>query len=557
MMIKNYFSKLFGRIQAHALTAYLIVANMALIVFAIVFSNAGMLPFKSVGDFSFFAILALMLAIYRPGWGFLFFIGSLALENINLAPANIGISVRPYQFMALVTIVALIIGFSTKRLKFDLPKWKWVDALAIVFAIGGFLGALGAIHSSASLKQAVIAATFVVIYFLVRVYVQNIGDLKRIIPFFLSSGVVVALYGVLQNIRFARGLNSFEVMPGRPNGTFTEADWLGIYLTFLLSVMYAMIYYSYKNCDNIKSKISNFQFPISKQFSIIQFFNYALLALVYIVLILTVSRSAWLGAVVVTIGFLKAILIGKSHPENQAGFWNKIVHVYTNLDWKAFLGSLGGITGVLIVSVGIVYVSHLTTFQIFNRVQSTSGLQKITIACESGFDIVIPQEISNVNDLAQYHCRHINLENIAKEKAAGNVVEEVYRPDPNIGIRSKIYHTANDQIKQHPIFGIGWGSIGTILGKDDRGASLNASNIFLETWLGAGLLGFLSLIILLGYIFVAGVIQWLNTEDKAVSIFILLALFATIIPNLFNSGIFLGFVWVYLAVAVSLLQKES
>jgi len=32
---------------------------------------------------------------------------------------------------------------------------------------------------------------------------------------------------------------------------------------------------------------------------------------------------------------------------------------------------------------------------------------------------------------------------------------------------------------------------------------------------------------------------------------------AVVIPNLFNSGIFLGFIWVYLGVAIGLIKKNG
>ena len=553
-----YINNLVNILKINTVKLYLVIADVLLVIFAIVFANAGLLPFKSLGDFAFFAILALVLAIYRPGWAFLFFVGSLVLENINLAPASIGISIRPYQFMALVTIIALAVGFGAKRLKFEIPKWKWYDALPIIFALAGFLSAIFSITGPIGesnlqpFKQAVIATTFVGIYFLVRIYVQTFDDLKRVAPFFLSSGVVVALYGIWQNIRFAGELNSFEVMPGRPNGTFTEADWLGIYLIFLLSAILSIIYYL-----NKKIRISNDQFSISNKFSIIQFFNYVLLTLAITALVLTVSRSAWLGAVIITLGFLKMVLLSNSRPENESGFKNKFFAIYKKVNWRGFFRILRNLALAIICSIAIVYVFNLTTFQLGSRAASTGGLQKITIACLGGSDKVVPEKINSLAELENYGCRHINLEDIEKELESSNAVLEVYRPDPNVGIRAKIYKTAWEQIKQNPIFGIGWGSIGSILGTDDRGASLNASNIFLETWLGAGLLGLLALVILFGYICIAAIRQWLNNEDKTVSIFILLTLVAIVIPNLFNSGIFLGFVWAYLAVAVSLLQKES
>ena len=47
-----------------------------------------------------------------------------------------------------------------------------------------------------------------------------------------------------------------------------------------------------------------------------------------------------------------------------------------------------------------------------------------------------------------------------------------------------------------------------------------------------------------------------NGSDVAAT-FILLGLFAIFVPNLFNSGIFLGFVWVFLAIAVGLSGKKK
>jgi O-antigen ligase len=172
---------------------------------------------------------------------------------------------------------------------------------------------------------------------------------------------------------------------------------------------------------------------------------------------------------------------------------------------------------------------------------------------------VCPEEVANVNELAQYNCKFINLEDIGKEKAAGNNISEIYRTDPNVNTRANIYQKSIAEIKHQPILGIGWGNISAILGTDERGTGLNASNIFLEVWLGAGLVGILSFVILLGYVFTRSAMMYLDRkiEDKTVATFILLGWIAIVIPNLFNSGIFLGFLWVYLAIAISLIEARE
>ena len=542
-----YFEKLFDQLSKNTIKLYLILANVTLTVFAIWFFNVGLLPFKSGGDFIFFVILILVFAIYRPGWAFVLFIGLLALENINLAPAGLGLAVRPYQLLGALTLLAVAVQFLAGRKVVTLPKMRWYDGLPIVFALGGFVSALAASNKGSSLKQAIVAASFVALYFLVRLYIQSLDDLKRITPFFLSSGCVVAVYAIWQNARFAFGKTSFEVMAGRPNGTFTEPDWLGIYLVFLFSIILTIIYY-----QNKKNKSNR----------ILLVTSYLLLITILVALILTVSRSAWLGALLIVLGFLKINLLYSEKIVQGAlkktKFWEGIWQVIKRpWNWKQFLFALRNLLIVGAVSLGIVFIFRLTNFQLASRAQSTNGMQKITIACNSPV-LFVNDKIGSLSDLAQHDCWHINLEEIVGQKAEGRFIQEVYRPDPNVGIRAKIYGVAFEQIKQHPLLGIGWGSISNILGTDERGSGLNASNIFLEIWLGSGLLGFLSFVILLGYIFVSSCGRFVATNGSDVAAtFILLGLFAIFVPNLFNSGIFLGFVWVFLAIAVGLSGKKK
>ncbi|HBI33654.1 MAG TPA: hypothetical protein DEA43_03485 [Candidatus Moranbacteria bacterium] len=579
MEVFKYIEKFFKELQFNPTKLYLILANVVLVSFAIWFSNVGLLPFKNFGDFAVFAVLALILGLYRPGWTFLFFVGALALENINLAPKEIGLSLRPYQFFGFITAVALLVQALSKRLAFSLPKFAWYDAMPIVFAVAGFLSVLGATNKGMSFKQSIIALTFVALYFLTRIYVQSFDDAKRVVLFFLSTGLVVMIYSIWQNIRFLTGANSFEVMLGRPNGTFTEADWLGIYLVFLLSIILTIIFYQSK-----KTTISNFparnashieaggQFPISKQFSIIKFLNfqnallvtsYGFLIVVFITLILTVSRSAWVGAVFVVVVFLKFFLLGNYAElgEGERSGWKRLLNILKMQKWQWKKAGTQALFVLLALAVALAIAMPLTRFQLASRAASTAGFQKITVACHSSADNIVPQKILNVDELGGYGCRHINLEDIEKEKALGNMVIEVDRPDPNVNIRAGIYQKSWQQIKLHPVFGIGWGSISQILGTDNRGAGLNASNIFLEVWLGSGLLGMLSFVMLLGYILALSIGAFLDNGNKykngSALLFVMAGWAAVVFPNLFNSGIFLGFVWSYLAVAISLLQNHK
>ena len=187
---------------------------------------------------------------------------------------------------------------------------------------------------------------------------------------------------------------------------------------------------------------------------------------------------------------------------------------------------------------------------------STGGLQKITISCPKGASS-IPEVVQNISEIESYGCRHINLEEIIEQKKQGNEIMEVSRPDPSLNIRSEIYKKTTVLIKDNPIMGIGWGSISSILGVDNNGAGLNASNLFIEVWLGSGILGFAAILLIFGYLLAASIKLFLKGDRKIEAIFILISWVAIVVPNIFNSGIFLAFLWAYLATSVSLLQNNK
>lgn len=550
-IIKDFFE------NNNNLKSYLLLLNIFLILLSITGFNLGVLPFKHIGDFIFLIFIVFLFALYRPGWAFLFFVGTIILENINLAPENIELMLRPYQILGALGMLAIIIRFFSKRLNFNIPKFFWYDWMLVLFSVSGFVSALLANNKEIALKQSLVIFSFLVLYFFSRIFIQSLKDIKRILPFFLGSSFIVIIYSIWQNWRFLHYKNHFEAMAGRPNGTFVEADWLGMFLVFLLAIIYSLIY-------QINYKLKNTQkfsiLPISRQvfkqfinsnnqninwklgFKIFSYF--LLLTTCYALLILTVSRSAWLGAGVVSVIFILYILKNKNY----------------NL--------LGLIFNSILLSFGIIYIFGLTNFELGNRIQSTgSGKQEITISCGKSNDV--PRLIRNVSELEKYNCRHINLENIEKEKLAGHAVIKVYRDDPSVSIRGEIYKKSWEEIKKNPIFGIGWGNISEILGVDKRGAGLNSSNIFLEIWLGAGIVGLIVFVLVLGNIFYKGILLFgnnfkfkisnlkSNTNDQIFNgkeetqvwkLFLILSFFAILIPNLFNAGIMLGFLWMWLAI---------
>ncbi|MFZ2226642.1 MAG: O-antigen ligase family protein [Candidatus Moraniibacteriota bacterium] len=507
---------------------YLALANVFLVLTLIAANNLKLIPMRS-GDFIFFSVLTLAFALYRPGWLFLFFSGSIVLENINLVPESFGIIVRPYQFFGGLLFLALVVRFFSEKKRLILPKFYWIDFLPFFIPLLALLPIISSPNKLAGLKLIIILVSFCILYLLTKIYIQDIFDLKKILPFVFGSSLVVMLYAFWQNMRFAKGLNSFAVMPGRPNGTLPEADWLGLYLLLLLGASYALIYYLTKYAKD------------AKKLGLI----YVYLFLVFSALIISVSRSAWLGAIMMTtIYFLYVFTEFKFN--------------YKTWQWRRIIRIKLSVLAVFLVSLFVVYFFHLTTFQLWNRAVSTGGMQKITISCQK--NITLPEKISSLEELAQYGCRHINLEEIEAEKNQGKFVTEINRIDPNVSVRGEIYKKAWAEIKNHPIIGIGFENIAGVLGQDGRGANFNSSNIFLEIWLGSGIIGLVAFIFFLGYIFlnaVRNIWQARDPEKAVFALFILLSGLGIIIFNLFNAGLLLGIFWVWLGIGSMLKKNDS
>jgi O-antigen ligase len=503
---------------------WLVAGNILLGIVFIALTFTKTLPLDPI-NFIFFSFVGFLLALYRPGWMFLLLIGMLPYEIVNLAPESFGIAIRPYQWLLVLILLSLIVRFIFQRF----PVQKFVpnfwDILLIIFGVSSFLSALTSPDRQASLKLSLILFSFMILYFLCRIFIHSLDDVIMILPFLFSSFLVVAGYAILQNILFSHGWESLEVMIGRPNATFAEADWLGGYLAIMITTISALLVFSPFVAKNSQSKIE-------------QYILSALLFFGFTALIVSVSRSAWLAAFA---GIIFALSVGL-----YQWFFGRLTTreaVFVKLR----------IVIPLLLAFFAVYTFQLTPFNIFDRGQSvTSGKQKITIACAGA--VTLPETINNVEELTSYNCEHIRLEEISHRKAAGEYVTWIFRSDPNINIRRNIYEKSFGILKEHWFFGIGFGTISEYLGIDGRGMGLNASNIFLEVWLGSGIIGFLTFAIFwfgLGW-------KWLykSFQEQTVLAVSLGAVWITAtVFNLFNSGLFLG--WFFAMLAFLLVSYQN
>jgi hypothetical protein len=212
------------------------------------------------------------------------------------------------------------------------------------------------------------------------------------------------------------------------------------------------------------------------------------------------------------------------------------------------------------VAIFIISDFSLTRFDLMNRAGSTAtGLQMITVACPT--PTVLPTQVGSVEELRNYGCRHIDLEERAQLASEGQSIQTIERPDPNVVIRREIYRLSWQTIRDHPLVGIGWGNIETVLGQDGQGTAYNASNLWLEVWLGAGIFGFLGLAGSLGFMVFRGVCVLMTQKHQVQArrniVFLIALLVAFFVFNLFNAGLLIGYVWIGFACVPVLTQPKK
>jgi hypothetical protein len=469
-------------------------------VVSIVLFQQGVLPL-TLDYFLFYSVLLLLFALYRPlyAWGTLIFF--LPFEVITVTTVE-GAAFRPYQWLTIVLLLATLVLILQR--KQTVPTIRWYDALLFLVVLGAVLGQI-IFNSPGGLKNILVFFSFAGLYGLGRVFLVSQKTLHTTIKSFLASATVVAVYALCQSFLFEKGGEHFMVMPGRPNSTFTEADWLGFFLGAALLVTAVLFIKGYQEKDKV------------------QLVLWTILETVFVMgAIVTVSRSAWLG-ILLGLTFFLGVLCVRSK--------------------KLFVQLTTTLVGVFFIAVTLVQVFHLSRFDLSQRLQSTATTeQTITIACKDNRSL--PSQVATVEELLQYECRHIDLEVIPAERAAGSAIRTIGRPDPNITIRATIYQKTFEALRGHWFLGLGPGSSATLFGVDSRGASLNSSNMFLETWLVSGLIGFIGLSsfwFLTGALLMRSIIRRKTIGERWYILMGLLALWIHASTfNFFNSGLLLG-----------------
>jgi hypothetical protein len=364
---------------------------------------------------------------------------------------------------------------------------------------------------------------------LTRYFIRSASDSLRIVPYVVIAGGITSIYAIWQNLRFMAGKNAFEVMAGRPNATFAEADWLGMWLVLMGALLLTLLWRA--------ERWTSWREAWSRR-GVLWLGGWLLGVVMTMSLFLTVARSAWLAMILMALVFGTGLFVAT---------------LRGHISWPELFLKKSLLSSAVLVAGGLVYGLHLTNFPLWQRVQSTGGWQEITIACSMPEATLPPERIQNVQELDQYSCRHINLEEVDQERRQGQFITRVERPDPNVAVRASIYTQVWETLRQRPLQGIGWGNDGVILGEDARGASLNASNIFLEVWLGSGVIGLGIFVWLWGWIVWASlrvIQQGMDRDRQSLGWCMLFSWIGLTVANFFNAGILLGFLWVWLALGV-------
>lgn len=494
--------------------------SVALPIFAVV----GFLP-SDISGFVFLFLLASLAAAYRPGWILLLLVPVLPLETVNLAPDAFGTDIRPYQFLMTAIFLGLGIRFLARRPMPGWPRLSAADLLLALVPVGSLFASMNASDPGVSLRLSLILFSFYGMYALFRIYVRSSEDVSRILPFVSLSFASTAIVAIAQNVSFLSDGPLPEVMPGRPNAFFAEPDWLGMFLILPFATLSAAGYL-------IASRSETFRGPFSMKRSV---FLWAGFSLCLVASILSVSRSAWLGTAASALVALT--LAFSARPIRVGGFM------------------LSMMTAAKLSALFLVLAIPLTDFDLSGRARSVgSGLQTVTVSCVR--NVGLPERISDVSELEPLGCRHIDLDEIPTELAAGRSVTEIERDDPNVSIRKDIYARSFSVGMGHPILGVGWGTVTATLGTDGRGTGLNASDVFLETWLGSGLVGLVGLVGFLSLLFIRAFRDFRKTRGTF-ALFLMAVFSGLVVFDLFNSGILLGFFWALLGIAGSYLSREE
>lgn len=423
------------------------------------------------------------------------------------------LSLRPYQIIEFILLIFLAFYYFKRKIKpkeLLVPFRSPISKLLAVYFVVSLISLINSPDLKNGIQETLVLLSFLAIYWLVLFFIRTSKDVKNIFIVIIASGVMTAIIGLVQTLAYKFGLELIEVMPGRPNSILPEPDWFGLFMVFVFAVLLSLQY-------TIKSEDEVLWINLLKN----KYVYYIIQCLFFVSIILALARASWLAGIALIGLYVFLIFIDKNNHFSLA-----------------FIQGTKILT-VFLISLGIIYVFGLTPFSLKNRFLSIATgeeIHAVIIDKETGKEITIKKE-----KVKEY--KNKGIEVIAKKVN-----------DINFLKRKESFSNNSDIILKHPLLGIGFGGISSVFGQ-----GVNASNIFMEIWIATGVIG----LIIFGLIFYLIFREWLvffikkrGKNNQPYLFFIILGLVVIIIPNIFNSGLFLGFFWVYLGIAANLLDHQ-
>lgn len=470
------------------------------------FIVGGLLGWFDNSLFAFlYLALILLIFIFRPTWAVVLLVFTQVLDNVSV------FGIRPYQWLLGFSLVVASVKYLGPFLKSKARKYKakhflgrkvfLIALLLIIFF--SLLGLLNSPDRAYSLKQTAALVLAAFISFLVNWQAsQGRKHWDKLRVAFVFSSIPVGLLALYQNIAHERGWQSFEVMAARPNASFYEPDWLGMFVVLVLILLVSLA------IQQKEKKIKGLNLARLGTWSLI-FFNIT-------VLIITVARASW----VAMIGALGALFVWV--------FIARVIKRITSRDFFRVAGVIFSFLGMIVLCFMVIKGLHLTRFNLRDRAFSIyQGEHIATMAEKDGLT------------------RKIDLEEIEQFEKQGWRVFEAKTFDVNVGSRWSAYASNIVMIKEHWFLGQGQGSV---LARRDF--LHNANNIFFEWWIAGGILALAVFIFLLGRPLKAPLEMMRRSQDKdsrlVFSATCLMGVTAIVLVNLFNSGVLFIPMWVFL-----------
>lgn len=204
----------------------------------------------------------------------------LTAALIPVLPTMALVALILLTFVSFVIRLMTDINFKYRVTQFSLPVFVYIAVLVLTTALG--------VNKTESLKVALVYAVFTLFFILVVNTVRTERQWKNIVFTLLITASLVSLYGIMQNFFISSTAsgwvdsNNFDSIKTRVYSTLGNPNVLGQYIIFVLPIAFSVLF----------TKIREWH----------RFANLAVNALMFLCLILTWSRGAWLG-VLLAVGF--------------------------------------------------------------------------------------------------------------------------------------------------------------------------------------------------------------------------------------------------------------